>query len=1052
MASPGGGGALFYTPEPHERPYYDGLFQAADTNRTGNIGGGEAVAFFSRSKLPLEQLKNVWTVADNPPSNSLNRPKFAVAIRLIQLLQNGVKGQGASLAVPPGTPLRPVFLEGISGAVVPLPGPQQHQQQQLAPQQQQPPAQPNSPHLQQPTPPQAQQQPPNDGRPPVPQSPGPENGSTALTVQDPYTLVPNERARYESIFPQYADQDGFMHGKEAVALFSKSGLDQTQLRDIWNMADQPVDNKLDKLEFAIAMHLIVCISKKNLPLPKILPLSLKSLKQQQQQQPPGGSGFIQQQQQPPSVPDPTTNQPPQMNAPAADEGSLMGGPPSGLQGPPPIAQPGGMGISDAFEGLSTGGDGMGSMPPPTSGFSLGGGLGSGSDYGGAPSSEPSPKVQPTQPPRSMSSPPAMHEMPPPTMAPSMPEPPKTSEALAQSYNMSDHTGELEKLKAVLQKLQAENISLKAQLGTMSEEEKEVQRHINATVAEIGDLSNRLTTLRAQVLASKSRLMEATAELKAAREKKGVLNDLIGEAEATKDAIDYAYEGIEASANAVQAPLQAPAPAAFEGDLFGFGPPGGGAPAQPPAPPAAPPAMAPSYNANSGPLQPQVSAPAPYPAPSPGANSYQHDGFGAPGGGSPGQHQIETVSSDDSSEGGQENFNTDVQGVVQQEEMFLYNQQPPANPYQQNPYGGPGQDLAPVQTSSYGQEAPDAPQGVSFEQGFRPNPPTHNKQSSISSLSFEVMGGGPVPQNQFAPQGQDGNQFALPPQQFAPPQQHFAPPQQQQQQQQQPQATPSQQEGADNDRDVVIATSMEEVEGLKHRAKEAADLARDSEGTLRHLMKKTDKLRAAADRAEIEARQKMAEATEKKGGLLGGKKKKSMKEATQAKHDAEAKKKQFLAAQAQANDAQAVAMETKREADKLSKHAEQAELDAAAAASMQTKQPDPELAAPMQSQPPPPVANGYQHHGQQYGQPQGYGQSPMGGPRPPSMGGPPPPSMGGPPQVGQPPGQGGLGVGYGQPPPNSNYGQFNPNVMGQPQGGIEIPSPAAGAADPYANPF
>lgn len=86
--------------------------------------------------------------------------------------------------------------------------------------------------------------------------------------------------------------------------------------------------------------------------------------------------------------------------------------------------------------------------------------------------------------------------------------------------MADSTGELEKLKTVLQKLQAENISLKAQLGTMSEEEKDVQRQVNATVSEIGELSNQLTTLRAQVLASKSRLLEATAELKAAQEKKG----------------------------------------------------------------------------------------------------------------------------------------------------------------------------------------------------------------------------------------------------------------------------------------------------------------------------------------------------------------------------------------------------------------------------------------------------------------------------------------------------------------------------------------------------
>lgn len=72
---------------------------------------------------------------------------------------------------------------------------------------------------------------------------------------------------------------------------------------------------------------------------------------------------------------------------------------------------------------------------------------------------------------------------------------------------------------MLQKLQAENISLKASLGTMTEEEKEVQKEIGATVAEIGKLSNELTTLRAQVLAAKSALLEAAAELKGHQEKK-----------------------------------------------------------------------------------------------------------------------------------------------------------------------------------------------------------------------------------------------------------------------------------------------------------------------------------------------------------------------------------------------------------------------------------------------------------------------------------------------------------------------------------------------------
>jgi chromosome segregation ATPase len=85
--------------------------------------------------------------------------------------------------------------------------------------------------------------------------------------------------------------------------------------------------------------------------------------------------------------------------------------------------------------------------------------------------------------------------------------------------MGDESEELGKLKNVLQKLQAENISLKAQLGTMTQEEKDVQKELSATVAEIGNLSNQLQGLRSEVLGAKTNLLEASAQLKAAQQQK-----------------------------------------------------------------------------------------------------------------------------------------------------------------------------------------------------------------------------------------------------------------------------------------------------------------------------------------------------------------------------------------------------------------------------------------------------------------------------------------------------------------------------------------------------
>ena len=56
----------------------------------------------------------------------------------------------------------------------------------------------------------------------------PLSSSTALAVQDPYSMTPQEFSRYEQIFPSYAQadpNDGKMYvgGGAAVELFSKSG-------------------------------------------------------------------------------------------------------------------------------------------------------------------------------------------------------------------------------------------------------------------------------------------------------------------------------------------------------------------------------------------------------------------------------------------------------------------------------------------------------------------------------------------------------------------------------------------------------------------------------------------------------------------------------------------------------------------------------------------------------------------------------------------------------------------------------------------------------------
>jgi hypothetical protein len=90
-----------------------------------------------------------------------------------------------------------------------------------------------------------------------------------------YAVSAADQAKYDSIFATTdGDGDGFVSGAEAVALFSKSGLDKATLKAIWTLADADRDARLDHGEFSVAMHLVVSVSKRGLPLPPALPTEL----------------------------------------------------------------------------------------------------------------------------------------------------------------------------------------------------------------------------------------------------------------------------------------------------------------------------------------------------------------------------------------------------------------------------------------------------------------------------------------------------------------------------------------------------------------------------------------------------------------------------------------------------------------------------------------------------------------------------------------------------------------------------------------------------------
>jgi len=545
--------------------YYEELFAVADNAKSGQVDGRAAVEFLSRSKLPVETLKNIWIMADsNPKTNFLDKNKFFVAVRLIQMFQNGAKAQSSDLTVAGDVVMRCPHFDGVTGvsakpfdkappSLTPVPSQQLEPPNILPPN----PSNQDQPHQ--------QSQVIHRHSPPVQQETGPGNlpltpqipPDMALAAQDPYVMTAVEQGRYESLFPKY-ENNGFVYGKEAVELFSKSGVQTEILRDIWNMVDEPVDNRLSKLEFAMAMHLIVCISKKNLPAPTILPPSLKRLQLDANNV---KDNVAPTETEIPPVPTPQTPPRPDIS----NKGSF-GSMSAGVNT---------MNISDAFE----------NMNPVDNNNSLNN---QENQYGTNPSypvpSNPAAvPPSPTQPREVLSdddkvSTPAKLEQSPLPSNNSMPVIPQiTSNEMPLTISTqipissNDDRSELEKVRRILQKMQAENVSLKAQLDQYSSEEKGVKEDIATTIEEINALSEELSVLRNEVERAKTSLLESTSELKVNVEKKKNLTDLISSSEASKATFESATQNIRNNQPNSNQPYVTTSPNInnLEADFFGF---------------------------------------------------------------------------------------------------------------------------------------------------------------------------------------------------------------------------------------------------------------------------------------------------------------------------------------------------------------------------------------------------------------------------------------------------------------------------------------------------
>ncbi len=74
-----------------EKGYYSNLLMQADPTGNNKVGGQQGVAFFKRSGLPTDVLKNIWLTSAKTSNEFLTRDEFYIACRLIAYAQNGIQ-------------------------------------------------------------------------------------------------------------------------------------------------------------------------------------------------------------------------------------------------------------------------------------------------------------------------------------------------------------------------------------------------------------------------------------------------------------------------------------------------------------------------------------------------------------------------------------------------------------------------------------------------------------------------------------------------------------------------------------------------------------------------------------------------------------------------------------------------------------------------------------------------------------------------------------------------------------------------------------------------
>ncbi|KZF20589.1 hypothetical protein L228DRAFT_253800 [Xylona heveae TC161] len=331
---------------PEKANEYASLFEKSGA-QNGVLPGETAKQIFERARLPNEVLGRIWNLADTEQRGALGVTEFIVAMHLLasfksgalralpQILPSGLYEAASRRGPPPQRP-QPT---GMYAAPSPRPG-DVHPMAAIP-----------------------RQFSGASGRPqsPMSRSSFAAPPQSAQSTGTDWAIGPQDKAQFDSIFSTLDKANlGFITGDQAVAFFGNSKLPEEVLAQVWDLADINSEGKLNRDEFAVAMHLIRQQRMKRGVLPAALPPNLIPPSMRAQVRPPPAAPM-------PPQSAPSFDVPPPVQPPKSASEDLFGLDAFAPASPPPAQVPQSTGGSGTFAPRPFEGDpfGASSKPPIT---------------------------------------------------------------------------------------------------------------------------------------------------------------------------------------------------------------------------------------------------------------------------------------------------------------------------------------------------------------------------------------------------------------------------------------------------------------------------------------------------------------------------------------------------------------------------------------------------------------------------------------------------------------------------------------------------------------